>query len=300
MKATNVATAERKFSRLIAAALLWLACGTLTATAQDGAQDIVLGQRFVMSSKVLGEERRYLIYLPPSYHAPAAAERRYPVLYLLDGGAHFYAATGVLHHLGSPNSAVLRVPETIVVALPNTKRVRDLTPIHLTSGLYTEGSGGATAFLRFMKEELFPLIELRYRTRSGRTLVGHSLAGMFALNVLLEQPDLFQHYIAIDPSLWWGDQLLVRRLAEQPERKLKAPVSVFIAMANSSIEEYSDPTLRKPHEEGIQQFHALLQQRQDSMLRVQYRFYPDETHMSVPLVATYHGLLFSHEGFKSP
>jgi uncharacterized protein len=268
-----------------------LCCASLLA--QETSSAIALGERLSVHSSVLNQDRRYLVYLPPSYNDPAAASKAFPVIYLLDGGAHFNAATGVLHHLSSPNSGVGRIPEMIVVAVPNMGRTHNMTPTHVTSGLYSENSGGAAEFLRFLHDELFPEIQSRYRVSAERTIIGHSLAGLFALHVFLERPETFDHYIAIDPSLWWDGQLLVKRLAKQPVRIRDRPISLFIALANSPASEYADIALKKQHEGGIRGFHNLLRRRSDDTLHVGFEFFAQETHISVPLIAIYKGLLFS-------
>jgi predicted alpha/beta superfamily hydrolase len=271
-----------------------LAIGFLScnAAAQDS-QPIVLGQRYSIRSEVLKQDRPYLVYLPPSYSAEGDA-KRFPVMYLLDGGAHFNAATGVVHHLSSPNSGVGRMPEMIIVALPNMGRTHNLTPTHVTSGPYSENSGGAADFLRFLRDELFPAIAARYKTTDERILVGHSLAGLFALNVFLEEPETFDHYIAIEPSLWWDSQLLVQRLARQSVRTFSRPITVFIAQANSPAAEYTDPKLKKQHEGAIRTFSKLLAKRQNPSFRAGYEFFRDETHVSSPLIGMYRGLLFTY------
>lgn len=223
----------------------------------------------------------------------------YPVLYLLDGRAHFNALTGIVHHLSSDSSAVWRIPEMIVVAPTNTKRTRDLTPTHVTSGPYSQDSGGAATFVRFMQEELIPKIESTYRVLPERTLVGHSLGGLFVLSAFIERPALFRHYIAIDPSLWWDDQVLVKRLRQQPASQIMSPVSIFIATASSRVDR-SEAAVKERHDDAIRQFESILERRKGGPLRVQSRYFDDETHLSVPLVAIYAGLLFAYEGYERP
>ena len=264
-----------------------------TAIAQD-LQDIILGKRFVFHSEILQQERTVLVYLPPSYNTVEGASRHFPVMYLLDGGAHFNSATGIVHHLSSPNSGVHRIPEMIVIALPNIRRTHSLTPTVVTTGPYSEDSGGAADFSRFLREELFKKVEDDFRTSPERLLVGHSLGGLFALNVFLEHPEMFDHYIAIDPSLWWDNQLLVRRLSEQATRRYANPVTVFIALANSPDSEYSDLNLKKQHVSGIRKFSKLLKQRENTTFRFGFEFFPDETHVQSPLIGTYRGLLFTY------
>jgi uncharacterized protein len=267
------------------------------AVAAHVGTDIVVGQRVNIQSRILNEERTLLIYLPASYETKAGAGRTYPVLYLLDGGTHFNALTGTIHHLSASSSAVNRMPETIVVGIANTKRTRDLTPTHRESGLYSENSGGAAAFLLFMKEELFPVVQTRYRASSERTLVGHSLGGLFTLHVFLHQPELFRHYIAIDPSLWWDDQLLVRRVADAEDPRLASQISVFVAHATLLDPNGSDRSFQAKHDSSIQEFCTVLRQREGSSLRARCTVFADETHLSVPLVAIYRGLLFANDKY---
>jgi uncharacterized protein len=263
-------------------------------------QDIVLGQVQVLHSSILNQDRRYWVYLPPSYESSASTGRAFPVLYLLDGGAHFNMATGVVHHLSAPNSGTFLMPETIIVALPNMGRVHNMTPVHIDSGAYSEDSGGGTQFLEFLRKELMPEIESKYRTTPERTLVGHSLAGLFALNVLLTAPDTFAHYIAIDPSLFWGDQYLVHQVKTWRAPTSGPAPSVYIAQGNSPLSDYEDVTLKKQHEEGIRNFRKLFGARKSSQIRSGFDYFPDETHRSVVLPALWRGLLFTYENYVPP
>lgn len=69
--------------------------------------------------------------------------------------------------------------------------------------------GGAANFMRFFGEELIPHIDSTFRTHDYRMLVGHSFGGLFAVHALVHDPDLFDAYIAISPSLQWDEQMLV-------------------------------------------------------------------------------------------
>lgn len=179
----------------------------------DGAP-VVIGQRYTIHSDVLGEDRTILVATPDGYETDPAA--RYPVLYLLDGDAHFHHATGIVDFLADNG----RMPRVIVVAVPNPSqdaRTRDLTPRHESEfafpGVRADSifptAGGADAFLRFLTDELAPLVEREYRTVPFRILVGHSFGALFNAYALLEDPDAFQAHIAISPSLWWDERRLV-------------------------------------------------------------------------------------------
>jgi uncharacterized membrane protein YecN with MAPEG domain len=130
-----------------------------------------------------------------------------------------------------------QIPEMIVVAVPNTNRRRDLTPTHtLLDGEGNEkapfaASGDGDKFLQFFREELFPAVESSYRTIPHRTIVGNSLGGLLALHARVQSPDLFQGYIANDPSLWWDDQYVLRQAKEAIAPDRKSIQSVFISSA---------------------------------------------------------------------
>src|SRR5688572_31874686 len=105
----------------------WAGLVTVSASAQDIPRSITIGERMSMRSAVLGEERRYSVYLPESYRDAKYAPRHYPVMYLLDGDSSFHFATGIVHFMSAGLTGSIQIPELIVVAIPNTDRTRDLT-----------------------------------------------------------------------------------------------------------------------------------------------------------------------------
>lgn len=274
--------------------LCLLALAIHPAAAQERGQEIVIGQKLTLHSQVLKEDRAYWIYLPPSYDDGRLGKTRYPVLYLLDGNAYFHAATGIAQHL----AAVNRIPELIVVGIPNTVRTRDMTPTHMSAGPYSAQSGGAPEFLRFMKEELIPKIDSQYRTLPYRALVGHSLTGLFTLHALLESPESFNAYIALDPSASWDDQVLLKRLDGFTSKALQHPTSVFIAVANSPDSWYGgDHAEKQLDENSIRNFAAKLSTKSSPLLRSELRSFEDDDHMSVPVPGVYRGLLSAFDGY---
>ncbi len=270
-------------------------------TGQDKKQDIKIGEKFSFRSKILNEERSYWVYLPDSYNNTLYMPQRYPVLYLLDGDAHFHSASGVVQFMSTGINGNIQIPELIIVAIPNTDRTRDLTPTHSEISLdgkehaFLKTSGGGDKFLQFMREELFPQIESRYRTLPYRILVGHSSGGLLALHAFLNSPEMFNAYIAIDPSLWWDNQVLVRqaerRLKEVPKRR----ASVYISLANTpNVGGVSS----KPHENAVRRFAQRLKSAAPSGVRSTLQFFKAEDHGSVPLLSLYYGLLYIFDGYR--
>jgi predicted alpha/beta superfamily hydrolase len=274
--------------------LCLLALVTHAAAAQEPGQEIVIGQKFTLHSQVLKEDRGYWVSLPPFYNASQSGKTRYPVLYLLDGNAYFHAGTGIVQHLMSVN----RIPDLIVVGIPNTARTRDMTPTHMSAGPYSAQSGGAPEFLRFLKEELIPKLESQYRTLPYRMLVGHSLTGLFTLHTLLESPESFNAYIALDPSVWWDDQILLKRLDGFTTKALKHPTSVFIAVANTPDSSYTGGHAEKQLDENfIRTFAAKLNTKSSPLLRSELRSFADDDHLSLPVPGVYRGLLSAFDGY---
>ena len=104
------------------------------------------------------------------------------------------------------------IPPVILVGIENTERRRDLTgPSDVVSdGKIAPLSDGSSKFRQFIGNELCPEIDRRYRTTDQRSIVGESAAGLFVVETLLLQPDLFDSYIAMDPALYWNNKYLVR------------------------------------------------------------------------------------------
>ena len=184
---------------------------------------ITIGTIDSVWSPTLKEYRRYQIYTPPGYAQSIYQPRAYPVLYLLDGDAHFHSVTGLLQILSTGVNATYVLPEMIVVAIPNTDRTRDLTPTRPTldptgKPLPPSTAGGMGNFLQFMKTELIPHIDSTFRTEPYRVFVGHSLGGIATMKPLYTMPETFNAYVAIDPSLWWDGQLLLKKAADHFSR----------------------------------------------------------------------------------
>jgi predicted alpha/beta superfamily hydrolase len=165
---------------------------------------------FTVQSRALGEARLVNVHTPRQYRAPKGrGATPLPVLYMPDGGVdedfpHVVHTVDSLIALGA-------IRPVIVVGVPNTQRRRDLTgPTRVASdSAIAPRVGGSAAFRRFLRAELMPEIERRYRTTPERAIVGESLAGLFIVETFLQEPSLFTHYVALDPSVWWNGGALV-------------------------------------------------------------------------------------------
>lgn len=191
--------------RKISTAMIVAVLGALPASirAQDVTPDSVPRYDTLMvKSRALGETRRINVHTPVGYGS--RAHSRFPVLYMPDGGMD----EDFPHVVNTVDSliALRLIRPVIVVGIPNTERRRDLTgPTHVAKdSTIAPHVGGSATFRRFIRDELMPAIDARYRTTTERAIIGESLAGLFVVETFLREPSLFDEYIAFDPSLWWN------------------------------------------------------------------------------------------------
>lgn len=184
-------------------AALALASGATAQSAPPLPEPLTIGDTFTLRSEVLGETRRINVYAPAGY--AESDTLRLPVLYMPDGGIgeDFLHVAGLVQILSLNGT----MRPHLLVGIENTERRRDLTgPTTVAADReIAPRVGGSAAFRAFLRDELKPAIAARYRTTGEAAIVGESLAGLFVVETLLLEPDLFDTYIAIDPSLWWNE-----------------------------------------------------------------------------------------------
>lgn len=197
---------------------------------------IVIGHVDTLHSTVMNENRVLNIYLPDGYSPDSA----YPVIYLLDGALDedFIHITGLVQFLSIP--WVGQVKPSIIVGIANTDRKRDMTLKLSPDFVWPEwvlaykpaftNSGGSGTFMTFIETELQPYIARTYKTTGTKTLIGQSLAGLFASEVLLKKPALFTNYVIISPSLWWDTESLLKNAATSLKALPETPMQVYIAV----------------------------------------------------------------------
>lgn len=241
--------------------------------AQTSTQDLVIGQQHRFSSTILQEERLLNVYLPLSYHPDSA--HQYPVLYVLDGGLDedFLHLSG-LTQFGSL-SWINLLPEVIVVGIINIDRKRDFTfPSTDEQDLKDFPTTGHSApFIQFIKEEVQPLIEATYTTNGQNTLLGQSLGGLLATQILFEQPDLFHQYIIVSPSLWWDQQSLLKKTPVQA----KTPPAIFVAVGKEG------PVMQRTAKQLYRKMKALPQHQS----AINFQYFPKNDHGDVLHLAAY-------------
>ena len=198
------------------AALPVMVSGQSAPDAHADVTPLVVGETFTIDSPTLGETRTINVYLPAPYTTDSIA--RLPVLYMPDGGIgeDFLHVAGLVQVL--VGNGTMR--PFILVGIENTARRRDLTgPTTVEDDRKIAPLvGGSTAFREFIRTELMPAVRSRYRTTDETAIVGESLAGLFIVETLLLEPEMFDAYLAFDPSLWWNGGALVERATSKMDR----------------------------------------------------------------------------------
>lgn len=237
-------------------------------------QPITVGETFVVPSAIMREDRRVMISLPESYGRTSSG---YPVLFLLDGSSHIVHGGALVRYLVTARN---RIPEMIVVALPNTNRNRDMTP-----------GPGAVQFQQYLAEELIPWVEQKYRTVPERVVFGHSLSGSFVVHTLLNRPALFSGYIAASAPLWRYDGL-ERDMRLGLARAAQAGAALYLTVGELETENIRG---------GVQKFaDALRTSSAGQTPESAFSILPDEDHNSTPHRSLYSALESRYRSYRLP
>jgi len=252
------------------------------------------------SSKVLNEDRKIYIYVPPA--DTLQPNKHYPVLYVLDGDNHFSMIAEYCRYLSRWDVNV--VPEMIIVGIPNTNRTRDLTPTHsivnyygtpdTSSNSWLKPSGGGNNFLQFMSSELIPYVDAHYKTEAFRIFAGHSFGGITTINCLLTQPDMFGAYIAISPSFWWDKGYLLNLADEKLKNNRIVNKMIFYSDADEGVSDKST------FHTNLLKFDSIITQNKITGLDHKYVYYPEDIHMTEPVKAYYDALRFIYRQWDIP
>lgn len=251
--------------------------------AQNGTP-LLMGRSEILHSKVLGEDRMINIYLPDNYNPNDAV--RYPIVYVLDGGVDedFFHIAGIVRFSTQP--WIDRFPRSIVVGIGGNTRRRDFTfPVENTDFIEKEGFqkasfpsyGGSDKYRTFMKNELIPYISGNYKSNGKQTLIGESLAGILSVEILLKQPELFDDYIIISPSLWWGEESLLKKAEKFLQGNLKKDVKVYLGVPNKEEDV-------RMYDEAIALSDIL---NNNKKIHFVFDYMPDELHSTVIHQAVY-------------
>lgn len=238
----------------------------------------VLGIIDEIQSSQLLEKRILNIYLPEGYNNSDTT--KYPVIYLLDGSADedFIHVVGLVQF--NNFEWVNRTQKSIVVGIANTERKKDFTyPTTLASEKKSyPTSGHSDKFISFIEKELQPYIAKKYKCNSTKTIIGESLGGLLATEILLKKPYLFNKYIIISPSLWWDDGSLLNLSSEVLSQHFKQKTEIYIAVGKEGL----GPS-EKPHvmEVDANLLADKLKNSKSQTVITYFDYLPEENHATI-------------------
>ncbi len=265
----------------------------LTLFGQISSEKIVIGEELTFFSKVLNEDRKILVRLPQDY---VYSDKRYPVLYVLDGEFFYHQANGAVNFLSECSYIYNNpVPEMIIVGIVNVDRNRDYTPTYAPNqlgSLYYPTSGKADKFLNFLEKELIPVIDKEYRTQPFRALTGWSFGGLFTIYTYVNKPELFSAYLAISPSLWWDEDMYVSKFDSIFENY--EFLSTKLTITCGTLE---GGNIGRSVRDG---FVRLMREKIPDNYQFNFVEIPDEGHSFVPYKAFYDGLISVFSDFPMP
>ena len=253
-----------------------LAIGLFTAFA-PAQKPLSIGVTDELYSRSLGEKRTVNIYLPDGYKPGDAT--KYPVVYLLDGGMaeDFIQVTGIVQFDSFP--WIGRVPPSIVVGIVNVDRRRDMTfptTIQADRKRYPT-TGHSDKFIVFLKDELQPFIASKYHGSGERTIIGESLGGLLAAEILFKEPELFDRYVIVSPSVWWDNGSILNSATDRLKSKA-SPTAVYIGVGKEGLTPTEIPRVQTVDANLLDD---KLRKIGNPSLRVSFDYLPDEDHATV-------------------
>lgn len=289
--------------------LVFSVCVSIITFAQTDTR-ISIGTVDSVQSKILAETRKIWVYVPSGANSLLATQK-YPVVYLLDGNRHFQSVVGMIQQLSQVNGNTV-CPEMIVVGILNTVRERDLTPTKAGNDPFLKelsplkATGGGEAFLSFIEKELMPYINSKYPTQPYKMLVGHSFGGLTVMNAVINHTKLFNAYIAIDPSMWWDNLNFLATTKKALAEKNFDGTTLWVGIANTMDGGMDIRKVKKDTTVLTRPIRATLDMdnfsntQKPKGLNYASKYYENDTHNSVPLIATYDALryIFADYQFK--
>ena len=239
----------------------------------------------LIASRVLHQDRSIEVYLPvESSKQPTG---RFETLYVLDGDWNTKLVIEIVDFMRQLGM----LPPVVVVSVPNyfdphgiNSRDRDLTPSVVKD---QPRSGGASDFLAYLKTELIPFVDQHYPTNGVHLVHGHSFGGLFLMYVLEHEPGLFDGYLVLDPAMWWDDGAfkagLHTGLASMPTRGKAVYIAGREGLGAKDM--------------GLDDLEPILKASLPASLAWRMKLYPDETHDSLKIKATYDALKFAYHGY---
>ena len=244
----------------------------------DKNKPFILGVIDEIQSKELNETRILNIYLPEGYNPKDTT--KYPVIYLLDGSVDedFIHIVGLVQF--NSFEWIKQVPKSIVVGIATVDRRRDFTfPTTITEDKEAyPTTGHSDKFISFVEKELQPYIQTNYKINSSKTIIGQSLGGLLATEILLKKPTLFNKYIIISPSLWWDNGSLLNQSSKILDSSFDQQIDIYIGVGKEGLAPTKSPRVMEVDAKLLAE---KIKASKSKYLKVFFDYLPQENHATI-------------------
>lgn len=242
---------------------------------------VTTGISFTLHSNVLNEDRIVMIGLPDGYEK---STKKYPVFYMLDGQWGFDFTKQMIDWVSRTRYGFM--PEMILVSLHTggDNRTRDLTPTKDKNN----GGGGGDKLYDFIRDEVIPFVDKNYRTYNYRVLGGTSFGGVFVVNAFHRDPQFFNGYMSLSPSMWWDNKILLDRTKDLLVKNPSIRNRLYISVANEGLGM------------GVDSLASILKAFAPKGLLWKFDKLPDEVHETVSYKGYWDGLKFVFADWHYP
>ncbi|HEX8277545.1 MAG TPA: alpha/beta hydrolase-fold protein, partial [Segetibacter sp.] len=277
--------------------LLYCLLSSLTVVAQNSGEGLPRTKPFVLGvvdevqSVELAEKRILNIYLPEGYNKNDTI--RYPVVYLLDGSADedFIHVVGLYQF--NNFSWIDRVPKSIIVGIATVDRRRDFTYPTTIKGDKKRypTTGHSDRFINFIQKELQPYIEKNYKATSARSIIGQSLGGLLATEILFKKPELFNQYIIISPSVWWDNASILKLSSKILLESFNQKIDIYVGVGKEGLVPGDNPRVM---EVDANLLADKIKSTKSKSVKVYFDYLPEEDHATVSHHAIFNALRLLH------
>lgn len=240
-----------------------------TITFSQEKKEFSIGEIITLKSEILNEERVLNIALPNGYDN--TKEEKYPIIYLLDGSANedFLHVVGLVQFF----NLQFNMPKTIIVGIANVDRKRDFTYPTTDKELIKAfpTTGKSETFINFIEKELQPFINSNYKVSDKKYIIGQSLGGLLASEILLKKPELFTNYIITSPSLWWDNETLLLNASKDLSNQKDIKLNVYLAVGKEGVVMEND----------AKDFARAIESVGKKNIKFHFEYFPNENHATI-------------------
>ena len=234
-------------------------------------------EAFSLKSEILGETREMNVHLPKDYDDKNKSG--YAVLYMLDGGGDDALAAATARKLYKEKI----MSKIIIVAIKSIRRGYDFTPPYEKLGRgANHRKGNGDKFLAFIKNELIPQTNKKYRTNNQQYFMGHSWGGAFATYVLSQTPELFNGFFIFSPTILYASTIeestetLFADLTKNFNNNHTLPAFIYVSVGEDEQSRFK---------ESYKALVAYLKKNAPAKIRLQFAITKDAAHMENPEIS---------------